>query len=186
MKYISIGMVNKQSSEHILSISRGSYKFELTGVQAGLWLNGRYGFADASTMPEEKELQQLAKMGLVVICDGSYSEEYRALSHCTLVPAAVKYPFWGIKGQDNTILQWLREAGLVLSMAELTYLIDRRIPLNARLLGSNNAQALVEEIYTKETIFDNILENRMEHSRARDSVVESVLKLLRKKRIILL
>lgn len=186
MKYISIGVVGQKSSEHILNISRGSYKFCLTGIQAGLWLNGRYGFSDTNTTQEEKELQQLSKMGLAVICDGSYSEEYRALAHCTLVPTEIRYPFLGIKGQENTILKWLCEAGLVLSMAELTYLIDRRIPLQQRLLGSDNAQALVEEIYTKETIFDNILENRMEHSRARDSVVDSVLKLLRKKRIILL
>ena len=83
-------------------------------------------------------------------------------------------------------MQWLREAGLVLSMAELVYLIDRKVPIHPDFLGSNNAQRLVERIYTKDTIFDNILENQMERADAKDHVVKAVLELLRKKRIVLL
>ena len=87
---------------------------------------------------------------------------------------------------ERTVLQWLREAGLVLSMAELVYLIDRKVPIHPGFLGSNNAQRLVERIYTKDTIFDNILENQMERSKARDQTVKAILNLLRKKRIVLL
>ena len=84
------------------------------------------------------------------------------------------------------MLRWLREAGLVLSMAELTILMDRGIKLQDGLLGSNNVQALVETIYTKETICDNILENQMEHAAAREQTVKAVRPLLNNKRIVLL
>ena len=80
----------------------------------------------------------------------------------------------------------LREAGLVLSMAELVYLIDRKVPLNPKYLGSDNTQNLVERIYTRDTIFDNILENQMERAAMREKTVNAVLALLRKKRIVLL
>ena len=84
------------------------------------------------------------------------------------------------------MLQWLRNAGLVLSMAELVYLIDRNVQMEEKLLGSGNAQALVERIYTKDTVFNNILENQMERAQARGKVVNAILSLLRKKRIVLL
>ena len=45
-------------------------------------------------------------------------------------------------------------------------------------------QTLVERIYTKDTIFDNILENQMERAEKRDYVVKLVLRLLKKKRIV--
>ena len=45
MKYIAKGLVEQGSTEHILKIQRGGHTFQLTGIQAGLWLNGRFGFA---------------------------------------------------------------------------------------------------------------------------------------------
>ena len=47
MKYISKGIVAEGSTEHILKIRRGGYEFQLTGDRARLWLNGRFGVADA-------------------------------------------------------------------------------------------------------------------------------------------
>ena len=47
MKYISKGIVAEGSTEHILKIQRGGYEFQLTGDRARLWLNGRFGVADA-------------------------------------------------------------------------------------------------------------------------------------------
>ena len=71
-------------------------------------------------------------------------------------------------------------------MAELVYLIERDIEPEAKYLGQDNVQRLVERIYTKDTIFDNILENQMERAEKRDHVVRLVLSLLKKKRIVLL
>ena len=71
-------------------------------------------------------------------------------------------------------------------MAELVYLMERDIEPEEKYLGQENVQRLVERIYTKDTIFDNILENQMERAEKRDQVVKLVLSLLKKKRIVLL
>lgn len=186
MKYISIGAVLNEGTEHILDVAHGSAKFRLTGEKARLWLNGRLGFAEVFNPMHLNMLEQLFKMGLVVKCDGSRAEEFRALTKCTIVPAEREHPYWFLRPLEKTILQWLRNAGLVLSMAELVYLIDRNVPMEDKLLGSEHAQALVERIYTKDTVFNNILENQMERAEVRDRVVKAVLELLRKKRIVLL
>ena len=175
MKYISIGAVMTEGTEHILDVCRGNRSYHLTGELATVWLNGRFGFATVKK-PTEEQIQT----------DGSGFEEYRALTQCTLVPADRKRSYWGLTGMERTVLQWLREAGLVLSMAELTYLIDQEVPLQADLLGNANTQNLVERIYTRDTIGDGILEGQMERSKAREHVTKAVLCLLRKKRLVLL
>ena len=124
MKYISIGAVMTEGTEHILTVCRGNNKFTLTGDLANVWLAGRLGFAEVEKPTEQQAAQQLIKMGLAVISRGYPMAEYRTLTQCTIVPAERKYPFLGLSGMEKTVLQWLREAGLVLSMAELVYLID--------------------------------------------------------------
>ena len=64
--------------------------------------------------------------------------------------------------------------------------MERNIEPEEKYLGQENVQRLVERIYTKDTIFDNILENQMERAEKRDQVVKLVLSLLKKKRIVLL
>ena len=186
MKYISIGAVLNEGTENILDVTHGGAKFRLTGEKARLWINGRLGFAEVFNPIHLNMLEQLFKMGLVIKCDGSRAEEYRALCKCTIVPAEREHPYWFLRPQEKTVLQWIRNAGLVLSMAELVYLMDRNVPMEEKLLGSGNAQALVERIYTKDTVFNNILENQMERSAVRDNTVKAVLELLRKKRLVLL
>lgn len=186
MKYISIGAVMVEGTEHILDVCRGSYSYHLTGELAAVWLNGRFGFTAVKKPTEEQTLRLLLKMGLAIQADGSCFEEYRTLTQCTLVPSDRKHPYWGLTRIERTVLQWLREASLVLSMAELTYLIDREVPLQTEFLGDANTQNLVEQIYTRDTISDNILEHQMERSHVREQVTKTVLCLLRKKRLVLL
>lgn len=186
MKYISIGAVMTEGTEHILDVCRGNRSYHLTGELAAVWLNGRFRFATVKKATEEQTLTMLLRMGLAVQADGSSFEEYLILTQCTLVPSDRRHPYWGLTETERTVLRWLREAGLVLSMAELTYLIDRKVPLQADLLGNTNAQNLVERIYTRDTIGDNILEHQMERSDARELVTKTVLCLLRKRRLVLL
>lgn len=186
MKYISIGAILNEGTEHILDVTHGGHQFRLTGEKAAVWLRGRLGFAEVFNPMHLNLLEQHAKMGLVIKCDGSKTEEFRALTKCTIVPAECKHPYWFLSADEKTVLQWLRNSGLVLSMAELVYLIDRNVPFEETLLGSGNAQALVERIYTKDTVYNNILENQMERACARNRVEKAILGLLRKKRIVLL
>ena len=186
LKYISIGAVTKPSTEHIVYVSHCGYDYTLTGDLATMWLNGRFGFDAARNKIEENALDQLRKMGLVIITENVLEGEYRALTRIKLVQVASKNPYAGLSEQEKTALKWIRDTGLVLSMAELVYLMEHNIDPEPKYLGQKNVQTLVERIYTKDTIFDNILENQMERAVCRDQIVKVVLKLLKKKRIVLL
>lgn len=186
MKYISIGAVSFGSTEYILKVAHGGYSFQLDGVLARLWLNGRSQFNTVEDPIDIKGLAQLLKMGLAIQVEECDAGEYRALTHCTIVPAECKFPFLFLTRIEKQVLTWLRGAGLVLSMAELTYLVEKDVDIEEKLLGSGNAQALVERIYNKETIYDNILENQMEHAMCRAKVTKAVLSLLSKRRVLLL
>ena len=186
MKYISIGAVSSGSTEYILKVAQGGYSFQLDGVLARLWLNGRSQFNTVEDPIDIKGLAQLLKMGLAIQVEECDAGEYRALTHCTIVPAECKFPFLFLTRIEKQVLTWLRGAGLVLSMAELTYLVEKDVDIEEKLLGSGNAQALVERIYNKETIYDNILENQMEHAMCRAKVTQAVLSLLSKRRVLLL
>ena len=186
MKYISMGAVTKPSTEHIVYVSHCGFDYTLTGDLASMWLNGRFGFDSARNQFQNKALNQLERMGLVVITEDVLEGEYRALTKVRLVPAKSRNPYMGLSRNEKTALKWITETGLVLSMAELVYLMERDIEPEEKYLGQDNVQRLVERIYTKDTIFDNILENQMERAEKRDHVVRLVLSLLKKKRIVLL
>ena len=81
---------------------------------------------------------------------------------------------------------WLNEAGLRLTASELIRLEERKIQPTPALLGQEGRQRLTEMIYLAETIPDGILESLMEHSPARDAVVDILLKLLRTHRLLLI
>lgn len=188
MIYISKGLVCSGSTEALLTISHHGKEFQLTGSLAVLWLNGRYGFNNTKTPQEDSALQHLFRMGLTE-CEKEdcMVSRYRILSRCILCPAksvSVAGPIF--RKQEQTILQWLRKAGLRLTTAELVYLMEKDIRPQEQLLYEENRQALVETIYTVDTIADNVLEAQMEHASVRDSVVESVARLVSKKKIIVL
>lgn len=185
MKYISLGVVKKASTEHIVNVSHCGSDYTLTQELASLWLDGRFGFAQADSPAELRVLDQLRRMGLVMPADPDEAGEYRVLTQCRIVPVNRSNPYTGLMGNERRIMRWLREAGLMLTMAELVYLMDRNVEPEPGLLGEDNAQSLVERIYTRDTIFDNVLENQMEHVPSRPGTVKTVLALLKKKHIIL-
>lgn len=186
MKYISIGAVVKPSTEHIVYVSHCGVDYTLTGDLASMWLDGRFGFDAIQGIMARKTLEQLHRMGLIIEAEDTLEGEYRALTKVKIVPAKSGDPYKGLTKQEKTALKWIRETGLVLSMAELVYLLERKVDPTPEYLGQENVQRLVERIYTKDTIFDNLLENQMEYAASRDEVVNVVLKLLKKKRIVLL
>lgn len=188
MKYISKGVVEPGSTEHILNIQRGGHTFQLTGDRARLWINGRFSVAqaDESNPRYVKELLHLKRVGLAEPVGEEPVGVYRALTQCVLVPAKAGKLRVPLNPLESQTLQWLREAGLRLTMAELVFLREHGIVPRAELLGERNHQALTEAIYTQDTIFDNVLEAQMEHASCREDVVGAVLGLLKKKRIVLL
>ena len=65
-------------------------------------------------------------------------------------------------------------------------LIENGIKPTQDLLYTDNRQRLIERIYTVDTIADNLLETRMEAAECRDAVVQSLLRLLKKKLVLVL
>ena len=188
-KYISKGMVIRESTEDLLYVTRCGHDFQLTKAQAALWLNARFGF---DTVNEEDPIarvafQQLRRQELVELAENKTRVgEYRALTQCVVVPAQVRGFMAPLNMRERQTLKWISRAGLRLSTAELVFLNENKVRPDNSLLGYENRQTLTELLYTKETIFDNILEARMEQAEAMAQTIKTLLALLKKKRVILL
>lgn len=187
MIYIAKGIVQKDSTEQNIWILRGSHSFGLTGVEAQVWLDGRFGFATAEKADQIRAVKHLFRMGLVEYeMEDSPVARYRILTRCVCCAAAASRLRLPLKSSEKTLLIWLKNAGLRLSMAELVYLTEHKIKPVPELLYVQNRQALTETIYMQSNIKENLLECRMEHADCRDEVTKLLLSLLRKKKILIL
>ena len=171
MIYLSKGIVQKGSTEQLLFVLYGGQKFELTGNAAAAWLNGRFNFAEALGRNEPPE------------ADNDELSRYRIASRCIFCPADTTGPSV-LGAMDKEMLQWLKNAGVRLTVAELVYLTENGIKPTQDLLYTDNRQRLIERIYTVDTIADNLLENQMETAKCRDAVVQSLMRLLKKKLVL--
>lgn len=187
MVYLSKGIVQKNSTKQLLQISRCGQSFQLTGIEATLWLNGRFEFAVAKGTEQERALDHLNRMGLTESePENTTISQYRILIRCICCPTDFFKREFRLSDVEKTILYWLRNAGIRLSVAEFIYLIENHVQLNSKLIHEENRQALIELIYTHNTIEDNILENMMENAKCRDEVIRVLQKLLNKKKILIL
>lgn len=87
--------------------------------------------------------------------------------------------------QERQIYIWLQRAGIYLSVAELVFLQEHQITADNEIFGVRNRQKLIETIYTKDNIQNNLLEHQMERAACRDEVVEVLMQLLKKKKILI-
>ena len=128
----------------------------------------------------------IKKLGLVETeTDNDELSRYRIASRCIFCPSDTTGPSV-LRAIDKEILQWLKNAGVRLTVAELVYLIENGINPTQDLLYTDNRQRLIERIYTVDTIADNLLENQMETAKCRDAVVQSLMRLLKKKLVLVL
>ena len=187
MLYLSKGVLCKNSTADELRVARGNTIVTLKGTEAEVWLDGRFDIAYAGDKEKCDAVKSLYNMGLSEYNDGNDdTAQYRIMTGCICCPAktsSIKKP---LSKAEKTIMAWLDNAGLRLSVAELIYLIENKVKPSKELFYEENAQALVETIYTQNTIFDNILENQMENAKCRNDVISSLLLLLSKKRIVML
>lgn len=184
MIYISKGVVCKDSTEQRLLIAHGGREFVLTKTEATIWINGQFSFAEST---EEWALHHLNQMGLVEYeCESTSVSKYRILSRCICCAASGAKSQFRLSACEKTMMTWLTKAGLHLSVAELVFLMDRGICPKDDLLYQENRQALVETIYTKESIYDNTLENLMEYAVRRDEIIDALQRLINLKRVVLL
>ncbi len=187
MIYISKGIVKPGSTEDNIQIIRSGQAFTLIGLNAQLWLDGRYNFNTVNDDIPIAALKRLARMGLVETeDDDSPVSKYRILTRCVLCAAKNRTGGFTVNGKERVIHNWIRDAGIHLTVAELIYLQEKGVKPESKYLYAENRQALIERIYTQNTIMDDILECQMETAACRDYVVDTLLTLLKKKRILIL
>lgn len=187
MYYLSKGRAVKGSTETILKVIRGKNIFRLHGIEAGLWLDGRYGIRTANDTVGITAIRHLERMGIVSSSErGDAVGQYEMLAGGIFCPVAVRGIRRPLRERGKRVYTWLRSAGLHLSMEELVYLEDRGIRPVPELLGEDNRQALTELIYDSRTIQNGVLEREMAASPVRDAVVSSILHLIKTKKVIIL
>ena len=185
MIYLSKGIVQKGSTEQLLFVLYGGQKFELTGNAATAWLNGRFSFAEALGR-NEPPVAYLQKLGLVETeTDNDELSRYRIASRCIFCPADTTESVV-LRAMDKEILQWLKNAGVRLTVAELVYLIETGIKPTQDLLHTDNRQRLIERIYTGDTIADKLLESLMDTAKCREGVVQGLLRPVKKNLVLVL
>ena len=120
MIYISKGIVQEKSAERNIYVGRGGEVFQLTKVEAQLWLDGRCGFYTAKNASQERAVEHLYIMGLVEFeKEDTLLARYRILTRCVLCAAAGSNVNLTVGRFESSILYWLTNAGIRLSMAEL-------------------------------------------------------------------
>ncbi len=185
MIYISKG-TGKRNVKGELIVTRCGKAVNLSGLRSDLWRRGQSGFAATNTKDKELALQDLTRLGLVEFEKlDTPTARYWLLTYCTLRPVR-SFTLSRLTTEERIVLRWLKKAGLRITIAELVYLVSEGIRPTRDLLRAKNRQALVEKIYTPWNISDNLLEQQMESDPSRDLVVETVLGLLKKKRIVLI
>lgn len=187
MIYLSKGVVQTSRGNVSLCIEYCGQEYPLSGVQAELWRRGQFDFAAAEAGKETNALEDLERLGIVETeQEDTAAARFRVLTRCICCPAVFRKPEPPMPTLEKAILTWLRKAGLRLTVAELVCLTEHGIKPEKQLLGEENRQALVETIYTQDNIQDGLLELQMEQAAWRDAVVDALLQLLRKKKLLLL
>ena len=126
MIYLSKGIVKENSTEHLLQVARCGQEYSLSGEQAVLWLNGRFGFSEVKS--EKRTLKHLARMGLAETgAENTDVARYRILTQCVCCPAVNAKPEIFLRRAEKEALTWLRNAGLRLTVAELIFLREHKI-----------------------------------------------------------
>ena len=128
---------------------------------------------------------KLESMGLTEITEPDNTAHYQILTNCVICKVKPSIPCFPLSKSEKLIWTWIKNAGFKLTISELVYLTEKNIIPDSVYFGKNNWHTLIHAIYTKETIFDRILEAKMQESSARNRTVSAVLGLLRKKRVIL-
>ena len=186
MMYLSKGLWTRLPKTGLDYVSRCGCAYALGPELAGLWKKAQFV---PQRVPEGKEqmVKRLEASGLAVTTEEAGTlAAYRLLADCVICPNKKRWTDRFLAVPVRRTWTWLNEAGLRLTASELIRLEERRIQPAPALLGEDGRQRLAEMIYFAETIADGILETMMEHSPSRDTVVDSLLELLRTRRLLLI
>ena len=187
MIYLSKGAACKDPVTKRPSVCYAGKVFPLNPAEKRIWDNGRYSFIEPKEQEDIDAVLRLEELGIAEVeQENTADSRYHLLTRCFFCPAKKVGNHHRMSSDENRLYTWLRYAGLRLTVAELIYLADHRVEPTEDLLHEKNRQALVERIYTVDTIADRILENQMESARCRDQITENLMGLLRKRFAIVL
>lgn len=188
MVYLSKGVVQPKSSIENFLLECGGKQFQLQGMEAAIWLKGRFEFMVTDSEAEEQVVMCLANKGLIEMEEKADSiSKYQILTRCVCCPARQKGRMSSkLNERERQIYTWLQKAGIRLSVAELVFIQEHQITIDSGMFGTSNRQKLIETIYTKDNIQDNLLEHQMEKAECRDEVVETLMQLLKKKKVLIM
>ena len=175
MMYLSKGLPVQKAGGGF-RVSHVGRIFELGYEMAALWSAARQA---PQSVPAEKlhYVLRLEQSGLAVTTkEHGNLANYRLLSSCIICPNQEEHEVQ--LGQDGRVLIWIGQAGLRLTASELIRLEEQGTEPVPALLGEDGRQNLTERIYDQDTIFDGVLESKMEGSPARDALLASLLRLL--------
>lgn len=185
MMYLSRGKLQHSQKTGLDYVSRCGTTYALGPELSSLWKQ-----AEDSPQPvpagRERAVRRMEESGLVVITmETGPLAAYRLLASCIICPNGRRWSDCLLARSTRRVWRWIHEAGLRLTVSELIRLEEQKLRPEPALLGEDGRQRLTEAIYFAETIPDGILETLMEHSPARDAVVDSLLDLLRTRRLLL-
>ncbi len=185
--YLSKGVAGGSQAKDTVQVIRGGESFFLSGKEAEVWQAGRFQIASAASAGEKRAVQYLVKRGLAESekRDG-HEGKYWILTRCVCCAAEGTEDCFSLTTEEKEILFWLKCAGIRLTVAELVFLSAHQVKPEPKLLGEENSQALVDVIYTPETIGGQILEEQMASADSKERIVDSLLALLQKKMILIL
>lgn len=188
MIYISKGVARKGKNKKGLCIHHFGKPVELYNENALMWQKARYGFAYADTQAEIAVVELLVKKG-IAIGENRYSDldKYHALCRCCIYanPKLI-FNLMPLKKEEKRLLVWLKKSEANLTLPELVCLNEKGIKPKKDLLFRKNANKLMRIIYPWYITMTGEMENKMKHSIVRKQTVDSILELLRKKRIVIM
>lgn len=184
MMYLSKGLPVQELDGKEFRVSRGGTIFAMGPKLEALWRAAQRAPQEVP-LGTERFVRRLEQSGLVMTTEehGKLGN-YWLLADCIICPVSENTgSVW--PGLDSRIWTWIEKAGLRLTASELIRLEEQHTQPAPELLGEEGRQKLTERIYTPETISDRVLPILMERSPARDALVDSLLRLLRKDRLFL-
>lgn len=186
MIYLSIGVLQDNPTTEKCMVKCGSRVTVLTGKMLNMWLKGRLGIAECD-YEDVKIIQELSKKGLVVVSDeNDYDSKYNMFYRC-LISSATTEKKVEMTEDEKTIYQWLRFSPLNLDIADILSVYERNIKIDHKYIGKNNEQALIKlilEPYGNHK--DQRFLNRMYYSEKRNDLIDILISLLSKGRLILI
>ena len=133
MVYLSRGVARQDATEYRLWVVRGGEDFLLTGMEAALWLNGRFRPAFVHTPYEKRMLRRLVRMGTAVAEEQEGADSVREmLDRCEFCAARASGFRFPIFGAERQVFGWAVKKGACFTVSGLAGLMETGVVPSGR------------------------------------------------------